>query len=181
MITRPIVSRRRVGFAVAGVPLLAMLAACQAAPAAVVMPPAMSGGLGAQLTSTLPPAVPLQTALALTYSAAVPSYASLYTVASSGQVMRLFENRAVRPGVAVQFPDRMEPVIRFGPPAGAEQFVLVVSTQPFRWLAPTDYAEQTPFARLNLDRIGFESRLSAALAALPPGTWQVQRLTITTQ
>lgn len=168
-----------------GAPLLALLllGACQAQPpppALVVSQPAPTL-LGAYLTSTLPPAVPLQTALALSYGAAAPGFASLYTVASSGQVMRLFEHRAVWPGAPAQFPDRTEPVIRFGLPAGAEQFVLVVSSQPLRWLAPADYADQTPFARLNLDRISFESRLAAALAAQPPRTWQVQRLTLTTQ
>lgn len=159
---------------------LALLAACQAPqqPPMVAAPPAAT--LGAQLTTTLPPAVPLQTALTLSYGAAVPGFASLYTVASSGQVMRLFENRAVRPGVMTDFPNRNEPVMRFGPPAGTEQFVLIVTQQPFQWLAPADYADATPFARLRLDRIGFEQRLSGALAALPPGTWQVQRLTIAT-
>ena len=125
--------------------------------------------------------MPLQTALALTYGAAMPGSANLYTVSSSGQVMRLFENRAVRPGAMVSFPDSCEPVMRFGPPAGTEQFVLVVTQQPFRWLAPTDYADSTPYARLALDRISFEQRLANALATLPPGTWQVQRLTVTTQ
>ncbi len=164
---------------------LALLAACQTpAPVAVVAPAAPAAPaapLGAQLTTTLPAAVPLNTALVLSYGTAVPAFASLYTVASSGQVMRLFENRPLRPGETALFPSRTEPVIRFGPPAGAEQFVLVTSQQPFRWLAPADYADQTPYARLTLDRIGFEQRLSNALAVLPPGTWQVQRLILTTQ
>lgn len=173
------VTRRRA--ALGALPAFALLAACQAPEQAVVAPPQPPATLGAQLTSTLPPAVPLQTALALSYGAAMPGFASLYTVASSGQVMRLFENRALRPGAMADFPNRTEPVIRFGPPAGAEQFVLIVTQQPFQWLAPADYADATPFARLRLDRIGFEQRLSAALAGLPPGAWQVQRLTITTQ
>jgi hypothetical protein len=161
---------------------LMLVAACQPAPPAVMVVTAPApAALGAQLTTTLPPAVPLQTALALSYGTAMPASASLYTVSSSGQVMRLFENRPVQPGVTTPFPDRTEPVMRFGPPAGAEQFVLVVTQQPFRWLAPADYADTTPYARLTLDRIGFEQRLSNAVAALPPGTWQVQRLTITTQ
>lgn len=173
--------RRRTGLAL--LPGLLLLGACQAAPPVptVIVAAVAPAALGAQLTSTLPPAVPLQTALALSYGAAAPGFASLYTVAASGQVMRMFENRAVRPGEISAFPGRMEPVMRFGPPAGAEQFVLVVTSQPFRWLAPADYADTTPYARLNLDRIGFEQRLSNALAALQPGTWQVQRLTITTQ
>lgn len=161
---------------------LVLLAACQPAPPIVVMmAPSTPAALGAQLYTTLPPAVPLQTALALSYDAAAPANASLYTVSSSGQVMRLFENRLIRPGAATHFPDRTEPVIRFSPPAGAEQFVLVATQQPLRWLAPTDYADTTPYARLTLDRIAFEQRLANALAILPPGTWQVQRLTITTQ
>lgn len=158
--------------------VLPLLPGCQAQPSTPV--PA-GGALGAALTTTLPSRVPLQTALALNYGAAVPGFASLYTMASSGQVMRLFESRPVRPGEITDFPSRAEPVIRFGAPAGAEEFILIVSSQPFRWLAPTDYADQTPFARLRFDRSGFEERLSSALASLPPGTWQVQRLTITTQ
>ncbi len=174
-----LLSQRR---ALLAVPMLAMLAACQAPPTLVVVT-SQAGGpgmLGAQLTSTLPPAVPLQTSLTLSYGAAVSGYGSLYTVASSGQVMRLFENRPLRPGAMIQFPAPSEPVFRFGAPAGTEQFVLTVSTQPLGWLTTADYADQTAFSRLNLDRMTFEGRLSSALASLPVGSWQAQRLNITT-
>jgi hypothetical protein len=162
---------------------LPLLAACQA-PAPEAAPnapsPPAAGALGATLTSTLPAHVPLGTALALRYGAAQPGFASLYTIASSGQVMRLFEGRAITPGTLTDFPSRQEPVIRFGAPAGAERFVLVVTRAPLSWLAATDVADATAFPRLNLDAAGFEARLAAALATLPAGTHEVARLTLTT-
>lgn len=161
--------------ALLALPALALLAACQAAPTSVP-----GAALGASLTSIPAERVPLQTPLALRYGAATAGHASLYTIGSSGTVVRLFENRAVTAGTLQDFPRRTEPVMRFGPPAGTEQFVLIVTSQPFNWLAPTDYADATPYARLTLNAATFEARLASALATLPPGTHQVQRLSLTT-
>ena len=166
--------------ALLALPGFALLVGCQTAAELPVVAPPQASGLAATLTTTLPARVPLQTALALRYGAASSGFGSIFTVASSGQVMRLFENRPIAAGRLADFPTRADPVIRFGQPAGAETCILIVTMHPFRGLAPTDFADNTPFARLTLDPGGFESRLAAALATLPAGSYAVQRLTITT-
>lgn len=159
---------------------LPALAACQA-PAAVTAPPsaALPRSLGATLTTTLPARLPLGTALALRYGAAQAGQASLYSFTASAQVIRLFKGRPVAPSTLTDFPSHQEPVISFTAPAGTEHFVLIITRQSFGWLAATDFADTTLFARLTLDAAAFEARLTAALATLPPGSHEVARLTLT--
>ncbi len=65
--------------------------------------------------------------------------------------MRLFENRPVAAVRCADFPVPQRTGDALRPPAGTETFVLIVTAQPFRWLAPTDYADSTPYARLTLN------------------------------
>jgi hypothetical protein len=90
--------RRRAFLALPGVALLAGCETASQTPAivqgpVVVVPPVL--GPIVTLTTTLPSRVPLRTALALQYGASRSGYGSLFTYSSSGQVMRLFENRSI--------------------------------------------------------------------------------------
>jgi hypothetical protein len=137
--------------------------------------------LGARLTSPLAGFVPLETALSLMYGARQNSYASLYNVSSSGQLVRLFDSRVIGPGRTAEFPGLQDPVIRLSAPAGAEEFVLVATLRPLNWLSAGDMIDHGPFPRLALDRAAFQARLRSALGALPGADWQVQSLVITTR
>lgn len=140
-----------------------------AAPAAAVAyNPAAPFSVG--LVPDRAPPVRLGETLGFGLSSSVDGYGHLYLVSTSGAVMALSENLALRAGARTAFPPPGSGfALRARPPAGIERALLLVTRRPFAGFAG-GAAAQGP-VQLAVGPGDFIRRLNAAAASLPRRGW----------
>ena len=123
------------------------------------------------------PPVRLGEALGFTLSSSVDGYGHLYLVSTSGTVVALAENVALRAAAQTPFPPpRAGYALRARPPAGIERVLLLVTRRPFAGFAG-GAAAQGP-VQLAVGPGEFIGRLNAATASLPRRGWALAEIRI---
>jgi hypothetical protein len=113
--------------------------------------------------------------LQLKLTSMTSGYASLYAVNTSGKVVSLLENKRISGGQTLLFPDQVSPTMfRLAPPAGKEQYILLVTRQPLQWLSVADRLNNNlGLVSLNITKQQLINRLKQVVSRLPDSDWNM--------
>jgi len=100
-------------------------------------------------------------------------YANLYSVSSSGKVISLMENRYIKGGESLYFPNPQSRVdYRVSLPLGIETYIFIVSRKKMDWLAPVDrLSHHLGLTYLNLNKNQLIRRLQQAVSRFSKDNW----------